>query len=235
MKKQPLLIGDIPALLWGKASDKLWIAVHGDMSNKEDEVIRLLAQEATAKGAQVLSFDLPEHGERKDASSPCKVQHCVHDLHLIMNHARQSHPHCSLFACSIGAYFSLLAYANEPLEQALFLSPIVDMERIIHYLMQSFHISEAQLKIEQQIATPIGKTLYWDYYCYVKEHLISTWPIQTAVLYGSNDAICDQETIDSFCQKFATHLTIMDEGEHYFHTPEQLAFFKHWLNQHLAL
>ena len=36
------------------------------MSNKEDEVIKLLVEKVTSRGYQVLSFDLPEHGERKD-------------------------------------------------------------------------------------------------------------------------------------------------------------------------
>lgn len=45
---------------------KIFIAVHGNMSNKEDAVIQILAEEADRKGYQVLSFDLPEHGERKE-------------------------------------------------------------------------------------------------------------------------------------------------------------------------
>ena len=64
MEKQYLWIEGIPAVLWGAASDKLFIAVHGDQSNKEDDVIAILAEEAANKGCQTLSFDLPEHGIR---------------------------------------------------------------------------------------------------------------------------------------------------------------------------
>lgn len=39
--------------------------------------------------------------------------------------------HISIFGCSMGAYFSLLAYKNEALEHALFLSPVVDMKKIL--------------------------------------------------------------------------------------------------------
>jgi predicted alpha/beta-hydrolase family hydrolase len=70
-------ISNIPATLWGEKSNKLFIAVHGNLSHKEDTVIELLADEATRKGYQVLSFDLPEHGDRKTEGTPCKVQHCV--------------------------------------------------------------------------------------------------------------------------------------------------------------
>lgn len=56
----------IPAILWGKNTGNLFLAVHGNMSNKEDDVIVVFAEEAIKKGYQVLSFDLPEHGERQN-------------------------------------------------------------------------------------------------------------------------------------------------------------------------
>lgn len=49
----------------GEIRGKIFIAVHGNMSNKEDAVIQILAEEADRKGYQVLSFDLPEHGEER--------------------------------------------------------------------------------------------------------------------------------------------------------------------------
>ncbi|MBN3376592.1 alpha/beta hydrolase, partial [Clostridium botulinum] len=39
MIRENLKIKNIPAILWGNKSDKLFIAVHGNMSNKEDEII----------------------------------------------------------------------------------------------------------------------------------------------------------------------------------------------------
>ena len=110
MFKEKFKISDIPAILWGEKSEKLFIAVHGNMSNKEDAVIQILAEEAVRKCYQVLSFDLPEHGERKNDGIPCKVQFCVSDLTIIMNYVEERWNEVSLFACSIGAYFSLLAY-----------------------------------------------------------------------------------------------------------------------------
>lgn len=131
MIKHNFKIGNIPATLWGKESEKLVIAVHGNLSHKEDAVIQLLANEAIQKGYQVLSFDLPEHGERKEEGTPCKVQICVSNLMEILEYARTQWKELSLFACSMGAYFCLLAYQNLALKKALFLSPVVDMDRII--------------------------------------------------------------------------------------------------------
>lgn len=229
MRTQNLEIAGIPAIIWGENSAKLFIAVHGNMSNKMDTVIASFAEKLTQSGYQVLSFDLPEHGERKNDPTPCKVQACVKELARIMEFAKTGWDQISLFACSMGAYFSLLAYKTVDLEQCLFLSPVVDMERIINNMMGWFNISEEQLQTEKEVATPIGQPLYWDYYCYVKEHPIDCWNKPTAILYGSEDDLCEVDTVLNFTQQFNCELTIMEQGEHYFHTEEQLDFFGEWI------
>lgn len=45
----------------------------------------------------------------------------------------------------MAAYFSLLAYHDETLEHAFFLSPVLDMERIIQSIMNWFSVSEQRL------------------------------------------------------------------------------------------
>lgn len=89
MFKERVRISNIPVILWEEKSKKLFIAVHENMSNKEDCVIQVLAEEALQKGYQVLSFDLPEHGERKNDDTPCKMQFCVSDLSIIVNYAKE--------------------------------------------------------------------------------------------------------------------------------------------------
>lgn len=84
MIKINLTIKGIPTILWGELSDNLFIAVHGNMSSKDDDVIVIFAEEAIDKGYQVLSFDLPEHGDRIGEDYLCKVQNCVSDLTAIM-------------------------------------------------------------------------------------------------------------------------------------------------------
>jgi esterase/lipase len=143
-----------------------------------------------------------------------------------MRYAKTIAEEISLFACSMGAYFSLLSYQNEPIKQSLFLSPVVNMERIIQHLMTCFDVREERLKAEKEIQTPIGQTLYWDYYCYVQEHPIVRWNVPTDILYGRKDDLCDYDVISSFAKDFSCKLELMEEGEHYFHTPEQLAFLQ---------
>lgn len=233
MIKHKFKIDNIPAILWGEKKEKLFIAVHGNMSNKEDVVIQILAEEAIKKGYQVLSFDLPEHGERKGDSTPCKVQFCVNDLTTIIDYAKEYWKEINLFACSMGAYFSLLAYKNDVIKKALFLSPVVNMERIIENMMKWFNVTPESLKEEVMIETPIGEKLYWDYFCYVKDNPINIWNTDTCIMYGAKDDLCEFETINYFVHKFNCDLEIVELGEHYFHTEEQLSVFKNWLTKRI--
>lgn len=217
--------------MWGEPSEKVIIAIHGDQSNKMDTPIELFAKAALSGGYQVVSFDLPEHGERKNEDIPCKVQNCIKDLGVIMDYVKRKWKHISLFANSIGAYFSLLAYKSEGLENVWFLSPVVNMQRIIENMMMWFQVTKEQLEKERIISLPIGKHLYWDYYCYVKEHPIVEWKVPTNILYGSKDDLCDQEIIVNFAKKFSCKLKVVQDGEHYFHTPQQLQALNKWLEE----
>ncbi len=225
-------IENIPSVIWGEQSKKLIIAVHGNMSHKEDDVIKMLAEHASKKRYQVLSFDLPEHGDRKeDTAYLCKPQNCVSDLTKILNYAKQNYEEISLWACSMGAYFSLLAYANEELKECYFLSPVINMKVIIDNMMMWSNVTEEVLKEKQEIQTNFGPTLYYDYYEYVKEHPITNWNHKTSILYGDKDNMQEQELIEAFSQQFACQLTIIKEGEHYFHTKEQLDAYQKWLEE----
>ncbi|RGY98725.1 alpha/beta hydrolase [Clostridium sp. AM58-1XD] len=231
MKEAAIKINGIPSIIWGEKSDKGIIAVHGNMSNKADIPIKIFAEKAVSKGYQVLSFDLPEHGDRKEEGIPCKVQYGVKDLRTIMAYAKGNWNELSLFANSLGAYFSLLAYKEEQLKKAWFLSPVVDMQRMIENMMKWFHVTEERLESEQAVPTPAGQMLYWDYYCYVKEHPVEAWKAPTSILYGSRDDMCEIDTITKFTDAFSCSLKTLPEAGHYFHTPEQLAELEVWISE----
>ena len=232
MKIERIEINNIPSIIWGEKSNKVFIAVHGNMSNKEDEAIKILAEKATSKGYQVLSFDLPEHGERKDNTNYlCKVQNCVKDLKQIIEYAKKNYVEIYLWACSMGAYFSLLAYTDEDIKQCVFLSPVVNMKVIIDNMMLWSNTTEKELEEKQEIKTDFGQTLYWDYYKYVKENPIVNWNKKIHILYGNKDNLQDENIIKFFCNRFKCDLSILENGEHFFHTEEQLAYYKNWLDK----
>jgi esterase/lipase len=232
MEKKRISINGIPAIIWGEDAKKVFIAVHGNMSCKEDKVIEMLAKYVTQKEYQVLSFDLPEHGERKgDKTYLCKVQNCVEDLKQVIEYAKANFDEINLWACSIGAYFSMLAYKDENIKKSLFLSPVVNMKAIIDNMMKWSNVTEEELKEKQQIETDFGQTLYWDYYEYVKENPIEKRNSRASILYGANDDLQSQENMQEFVKKFGCELTVLEDGEHYFHTDEQLERYRKWMEE----
>lgn len=230
MIKKKVKIEGIPAIIWGTQSKRVFVAVHGNMSHKEDLVIELLARQATENGCQVISFDLPEHGEHRSRSDINRVETYINVLKTVMWEVQNRWNKVSLFACSMGAYFSLLAYKDIPFEKVLFLSPVTNMQDIIEGVMENFNISEKQLQKEETIETPTGMKLYWPYYQYVITHPISSWDHPTYILYGGQDQLCSRNRIQEFADQFHCKLKINESAEHYFHTKEQLEAYVRWLD-----
>ena len=233
MEIERIKINGIPAILYGSNSDKLYLFVHGKMSNKEEAAE--FAKIATERGFQVLSFDLPEHGDRKDEKYLCTVQNGVNDLSVIGSYIQKYWKNISLYACSLGAYFSLIAYENMNFDHCLFVSPILDMERLIKNMMKWSNVDENLLKEKREIPTAFGEVLSWDYFCYVKEHPIDKWKNPTSILYGSADNLTERFVLDQFANRFNCDVEILDGGEHYFHTKDQIDVQKKWIVKCLSI
>lgn len=133
-----------------------------------------------------------------------------------------------LIANSIGAYFSMCALPQEKIEKAYFISPIVDMERLIRDMMSWAKVSETELRERGVIETGFGEALSWEYLCYVRRHALN-WNVPTEILYGGNDNLTSLETITAFSSAHHAGLTVMKNGEHWFHTDEQMTFLDNWI------
>ena len=48
-------------------------------------------------------------------------------------------------------------------------------------------------------------------------------------IQGEKDNLTSYETILNFTNKSKAHLTIMKDGEHWFHTDEQMEFLNNWI------
>ena len=134
----------------------------------------------------------------------------------------------SIIANSIGAYFTMLSLTNKNIEKAFFISPIVDMEKLIIDMMVSENITEEELYKKEEIKTSFGETLSWKYLTFVRKNPIE-WSVPTYILYGENDDLTSYETILNFTNKSKANLTIMKGGEHWFHTDEQIEFLNNWI------
>ena len=230
MIQQALRIGGIPAILWGKPSDKVYIHVHGKQSRKEyAEEFATLAEE---RGYQTLSFDLPRHGEREMEATPCDIRHGVEDLRLIGAYVFPRWREVSLFACSLGACFSLHAWQDRPFRRCLFQSPIVDMDWLIRQMMGWFGVTEERLRQEREIPTPVD-VLSWDYWQYIREHPVVRWDAPTAILYAGKDTLQSEEVIRSFAEAHNCRLTIAAGSEHPFMGEGDGAIVRRWLTENL--
>ncbi len=136
----------------------------------------------------------------------------------------------TLIANSIGAYFSMCAGIDAMLRRAFFISPIVDMERLIRSMMDRAGVTEEELRSRGVIPTLFGENLSWAYLRYVRSHPVS-WNVPTEILYGSADELTAYETIAAFAAAHRAGLTVMDGGAHWFHTPEQMAFLDDWIRR----
>ncbi len=134
----------------------------------------------------------------------------------------------SLIANSIGAYFSMHAEVENDLARAYFISPIVDMEKLITDMLGWAGVTEPELQERGIIHTDFGEDLSWEYLCYVREHPVR-WNVKTDILYGSEDNLTSVDTITAFAQKHHASLTVFDGGEHWFHTDAQMQFLDNWI------
>lgn len=138
------------------------------------------------------------------------------------------HNHVILIANSIGAYFSMISLPQEKIQRSYFISPIVDMAKLINGMMALANVSENELHEQGTVKTAFGETLSWDYLCYVRNHPVD-WNVPTEILYGGQDNLTDRETITAFANCHGANLTVTENGEHWFHTPEQLQVLDEWI------
>lgn len=226
MKTERFEISGIPAILCGEPSKKVYFFVHGKCGYKEEA--EAFAAIACPAGTQVLAVDLPEHGARKEMKDAFNPWTVIPELRSVMTYIRARWDIVSLRTNSIGAYFSMLAFGDAELQRALFVSPVVDMEKLICSMMTWAGVTENELREKDEIPTDFGETLSWRYLCWVRQYPIESWRSPTAILYAGQDNLTSRDTVDLFAAKHHATLTVMKNGEHWFHTPEQLQALAAW-------
>ena len=125
------------------------------------------------------------------------------EIHAFVESLKPQYENIILIANSIGAFFSLHADLNKLVQKAYFISPIVSLEGFVCDQPEWMNLQEPD------------------------------WNIPTAILYGSRDNLTSLETITSFAKKHNANLTIMDGGEHWFHTDAQMQFLYNWIRKTL--
>lgn len=146
----------------------------------------------------------------------------------LVNPLFEMHDSVILIANSIGAYFAMHALADQQIDKAFLISPIVDMEGLIARMMSQAGVTEDELRSRREIPLASSETLSWAYLRYVRAHPLN-WHIPTEVLCGERDDVTPYESLSAFANQTGARLTVMRGGEHWFHTDEQMAFLDSWL------
>ena len=193
---------------------KLVIYVHGKGGTAEE-----------AKHYQTLFVESDVIGFDYKSQNPWEAKREFSDFYDL--HSKEYNS-VILVANSIGAFFSMHALAEKNISKALFISPISNMEKLITNMMIWSNVTEEELCRKKEISTGFGETLSWEYLCYVRKHPIK-WNIPTCILYGANDNLTSLETVSEFAEQIGASLTIMNDGEHWFHTNEQMEFLDNWI------
>jgi pimeloyl-ACP methyl ester carboxylesterase len=198
---------------------KVILYIHGRGGNAEEaELYRKIFPNWTVKGFNYKS-DTPWE--------------CRNEINCVVNALAEEYDEIVLVANSIGAYFSLNADLNGKITKAFFISPIVNMERLIADMMIWANVTESDLREKGTIQTDFGETLSWQYLSYVRNHPID-WKVPTEILYGGNDNLTSIATITEFALAHNAGLTVMENGEHWFHTEEQMDFLQKWITKKLS-
>lgn len=190
------------------------VHVHGKGGSAEEaEHYRTLFPEA-----EVIGFDY-------HAQTPWEARE---EFPQFFAEQRKHCDHLTLIANSIGAFFAMSSLDGTLIDQARFISPVVDMEKLIGNMMMWANVTELELAEKSEIPTQFGETLSWPYLCYVREHPI-VWQVPTRILYGENDNLTTLESMSAFTKQVGAELTVMPGGEHWFHTEEQMRFLDDWI------
>ena len=110
------------------------------------------------------------------------------EIHIAVEKLKRRNKNVILVANSIGAFFSMNADIDDIIQKAYFISPIVDIEKLITNMMQWVNVTEQELESEGVIHT-------------------------------------------DFANKHQATLTVMEGGEHWFHTEDQMLFLDKWIKQ----
>ena len=105
MNPSALSLHGIPALLYGAPAQRVFLHVHGKFGCKEEA--ERFAEIACPMGWQVVSLDLPGHGERKGLPEPFTPWQVIPELQRVYDWMRPRWKRHALYATSMGCWFSM--------------------------------------------------------------------------------------------------------------------------------
>ena len=126
--------------------DKAVIYIHGKGGNAEEAI----HYKPLFSNCDVIGLDYT-------AQFPWEAKE---EFPLLFNSIYRNYKTVEVIANSIGAYFAINALSNQQIEKAYFISPVVDMERLIADMMIWANVTEDELKEKKEIQTTFDGIIF---------------------------------------------------------------------------
>ena len=210
------------------------VAVHGFGGSKESAAIEQLAQRVCYKGLNVLTFDLPAHGERNEPTEQLNASNCIRELLLVEDYAKGLGGELYAFATSFGGMCMLhrLERLADSYKKIVLRVPAVDMA---DSLLRVAEMSNKEFSPETAKSEGFRITLGRDYvipYRFYEELLClhcqrasDVWNnSRLMAIYAENDELVSRAATAEFlrCNPLIHSLCIEHSG-HRMAQPEHLA------------
>jgi putative alpha/beta hydrolase len=215
-------------LRWGEPGGRAVIGVHGQFSNKHDPVMARCGDVIASWGDQLITFDLPAHGDRQDdkAFTPMDASP---EVRAFARLARSQSTEVSLLANSIGAYFSLCDTPAGTFERAWMVSPLLDLEYYIRDIMAEYSVTDEQLEAQTVIDTPRG-VLERSYLRFVEEHP-ARLNAPSWIIRGDQDEVVPLNALSRFVGAPGVELVQVEGGQHFLGQPPHLDTVVAWFEE----
>lgn len=206
-------IENIPALLLGPSSTCVYWFLHSEDGQKEDS--EEFGKIAAAHGWQTLAVDIPLCGLGMDsqATYPDIV---VSELRKVYKYLSENWQQIAVRADGLNAWHIIMALRDKPLEQCLFVSPILDVQNAIDYLARSNSAQTGPVLPNELLAKK--------YQIYAGQNPLSEWMVPTEILCTAEDI--DMTQVFDGWKHF--RLTVEWNCDRVFAKPEELKLLRAW-------
>ena len=140
--------------------DKAVIYIHGKGGNAEEAI-----------HYKPLFSDCDVIGLDYTAQFPWEAKE---EFPLLFNSIYTNYKTVEIIANSIGAYFAINALSNQQIEKAYFISPVVDMERLIVDMMIWANVTEDELKEKKELCLYFN---FFKYFCCVSQYFTNYFKV----------------------------------------------------------
>ncbi len=227
----------------GKAPERVVLCGHGFGGHKDGRALERFARRVLEKnkGAAVLCFDWPAHGE--DARKTLRLEDCSLYLRLILAYLRESFagPEVFGYAVSFGGYLFLkyLSEAGNPFVKLALRCPAVD---IFEGLNRNILTEEDRRRLERGKPVQAGFDRKVEIDRAFMESLREAdltkrdflpWADDMLILQGTKDEIVSFEAVKAFAEENVIEFEAVEGADHRFQDPKKadlatariLAFF----------